>query len=78
MSRMDHLRYCAFVSVRKRALWIVALALLLGAVALVLGLGAGWAAGVALLTVLLAVVIVAQDSVRRHSEDPEAQPSLSP
>lgn len=42
MNRAAHLRYCAYVSVRKRAYWIVPLALLLGLVAFVLGGGWNW------------------------------------
>ncbi|MEF2277732.1 hypothetical protein V3W47_05420 [Deinococcus sp. YIM 134068] len=52
-------------------------ALLLGAVALVLGLGTGLAAGVTLLTAMVEAIVVATDSVRRHSNDPEAQPFLN-
>ncbi|WP_102125012.1 hypothetical protein [Deinococcus planocerae] len=76
MNRAAHLRYCAFVSVRKRLYWIVPLALLLGVIAFVLGGGMELALVTFGLALVISVLAVALDSVRRHSGDPEAQTFL--
>ena len=76
MNRTAHLRYCAFVSVRKRAYWIVPLALVLALVAFVLGGGTELALITFGLVLVVCAAAVALDSVRRHSDDPEAQPFL--
>ncbi|WP_216319178.1 hypothetical protein [Deinococcus aestuarii] len=76
MNRAAHLRYCAFVSVRKRLAWIVPLALLLGLVVFLLGGGLELSLVTAGLVTGVCVLAVALDSVRRHSDDPEAQTFL--
>lgn len=76
MNRREHLRHCASVSVRKRLHWLVPLALVLSALAFVLGGGLELALVTFVLALVILVLAVAFDSVRRHSGDPEAQTFL--
>jgi hypothetical protein len=76
MNRADHLRHCALVSLRKRAPLTALLVVLAGVLGFVLG-GLEWAVIAGVLTLGVAVSVVVTHSVRRHSDDPEAQTFLS-